>query len=756
MIRLLLTLLLLHVPRLIVAQTNPASQETSRLAALARVWGHAKYFHPHLDGRAPIDWDSALIETIPLVRAARSTQEFRASIQFLLEKLGDPVTSVPLPGAPKVRGSSASGDLTYRWTRDSVLVIAAGSYFGLFGPDAQRKAGELAKLIPFARGVVFDLRATEAGGAFGMSALSGTIGPLLQLVSAEPLSAPGERRRVYYGYESQNQFASGQYRTGYFIQHAVSSRGSGGGRNIPAVFVLNEFAGLLPQMSSLQAAGRASIVYEGDVRAFEAGDIARLNLGEGLFAHIRQSEMLFADGTGGGFVPDVVLPFAGTARDVPLESALELATKTGGAMRRAAPIPSTVARTAERSYPLMLYPKTEYRLLAAFRLWNAIEHFFPYKSLLDEDWSSALSHAIPEFIAASDAKEYAIAVAHLAIRIHDSHSYVSSTVFNEQVLGDGFPPIRVRIVENAPLVTILFDSAAARQAGVELGDIVVAVDDEPAAARMERYARLLAASTPQSKRELASLSFMNGAVGSKVSLTLRGANGREKRVQLERRREDFNTLYHRERRTEIIRILPGNVGYADLDRLTYSMVDSMFATLADTRAIIFDMRGYPAGTVFAIAPRLTDSVRVAARIETPAVGHPLPESGATAMVNAFDQRFYPAAPGVARYRGPTFMLMDERSVSQAEHTGLWLRAANGTRFVGSSTAGADGEITTITLPGAITVGFTGQRVTFPDGSQVQRKGLTPDLAVRPTIAGIRAGRDEVLEAARLLALMGKQ
>ena len=53
----------------------------------------------------------------------------------------------------------------------------------------------------------------------------------------------------------------------------------------------------------------------------------------------------------------------------------------------------------------------------------------------------------------------------------------------------------------------------------------------------------------------------------------------------------------------------------------------------------------------------------------------------------------------------------------------------------------------MSLPGGITVGFTGQSVRFPDGRQLQRFGLMPDLGVAPTIQGIQEGRDEVLEKA---------
>ena len=43
--------------------------------------------------------------------------------------------------------------------------------------------------------------------------------------------------------------------------------------------------------------------------------------------------------------------------------------------------------------------------------------------------------------------------------------------------------------------------------------------------------------------------------------------------------------------------------------------------------------------------------------------------------------------------------------------------------------------------------ISGIGVFYPDKRPTQRVGIVPDLDVRPTLAGIRAGRDEVLEAA---------
>ena len=93
------------------------------------------------------------------------------------------------------------------------------------------------------------------------------------------------------------------------------------------------------------------------------------------------------------------------------------------------------------------------------------------------------------------------------------------------------------------------------------------------------------------------------------------------------------------------------------------------------------------------------------------------------------------------------MLVDERTISQAEHTGLFFEAANGTTFIGSPTMGANGDVTNFIMPGNISITFTGHDVRHADGRQLQRVGLEPQVPMSPTIAGIRAGRDEVLETA---------
>jgi C-terminal processing protease CtpA/Prc len=200
---------------------------------------------------------------------------------------------------------------------------------------------------------------------------------------------------------------------------------------------------------------------------------------------------------------------------------------------------------------------------------------------------------------------------------------------------------------------------------------------------------------------------------------------------------------------ETWRVFDGNIGYVDLTRLTPDQVDAMFDALMGTKAIVFDMRGYPHGAGWPIASRLDRMRGSAAAIYCRPQVTPFAPSDWAHTELCFEQVLAPTDK--PKYRGRTVMLIDERAMSQAEQTGLWFEAANGTRFVGSNSAGANGDTTEIVLPGGIHVVFTGHEVRHADGRQLQRIGLVPDVRVEPTVQGIRAGRDEVLE--RALALL---
>jgi C-terminal processing protease CtpA/Prc len=83
------------------------------------------------------------------------------------------------------------------------------------------------------------------------------------------------------------------------------------------------------------------------------------------------------------------------------------------------------------------------------------------------------------------------------------------------------------------------------------------------------------------------------------------------------------------------------------------------------------------------------------------------------------------------------------------------RVVPGAVVIGSTTACADGNVSQIPLPGGHRSMIIGIDVFYPDKTPTQRVGIIHDIEIGPTIAGDRAGRDEVLEEA-LRQILGSQ
>jgi hypothetical protein len=317
----------------------------------------------------------------------------------------------------------------------------------------------------------------------------------------------------------------------------------------------------------------------------------------------------------------------------------------------------------------MSYPDLAHRVLAAIRIWSVIEYFYPYKSLIS-DWNATLAESLPRFIAAANEDEYAAAVLQMVARVEDGHSGAFGHPATARLLGAWRAPIVVRQVENEFVVTALH-AALPTETDVRIGDRVISVDGEPLRARVDRLRPYLTASTETARINRLLGVALAGPRDSTATLSLRGADGRTRTVPVAR-----TQAFQPRVSGEPYRILENSIGYVDLTRLTVSQVDAMFEAFQSTRAIIFDMRGYPNGTAWSIAPRInTKEAKVGAVFRRAQV------SGAATFEEAASGFFFEQPLPTSdkpKYTGKTVMLIDDRAISQAEHSALFFEAANGT------------------------------------------------------------------------------
>lgn len=721
----------------------------ARIAALGRLWGEVKYFHPYLAYR-PIDWDSAFVAAYPRVAAARSRDEYAAAVQRMLDALGDPATRVmrprgqqPPPAAPRLK---AQGPLT-RWLDDSTLVVRLSALGDLADfPGVSVRLDSVGGLIDAARAVVLDLRGAavaedpqeepDVAAYFHMGYYGSPFDAHLVDV---PMTAPTHRARIYSGLPPQRGGSSGGYYAAFYAVDGIAIAPVPDARRRPLAAIVDERSSVPDAVLALAATGGIAVVAEGKSPSGAGSAAHTLELTDGVRVRVRTSEPADASGT---LRADTTLA-AGVPADAAVAAARALLRRqqstSGATNRAAAPAPAAVAR-AEAPYAERAYPDSAHRVLAAYRFWTAINYFYPYKHLIGEDWDAVLPASIARLEQARDSTEYALAIVEMVRHIHDSHGFVQSRVLSQRI-GRGRVPVRVRMIEGRPVITAVLDSTGAR-AGLRVGDEVLAVDGEDVGARHRRLDPPTAFSTPQAEADAKAGMLTRGPEGSTAVLVVQGGDGQRREVRVPR--VPYSpAVFGAERSGPVLRLLPGNVGYADLARLTVPQVDSMFELFGGTQAIVFDMRGYPNGTAWAIAPRLADRPGKAAAL----FRRPLRDSPDTTMRTMVEFTQLIPRTDKPRYTGRTVMLIDERAASQAEHTGLFFEAANATKFIGTPTVGANGDVTNVVLPGDIVANFSGHDVRHADGRQLQRLGLRPDVDARPTIAGVRAGRDEVLEAA---------
>jgi C-terminal processing protease CtpA/Prc len=311
---------------------------------------------------------------------------------------------------------------------------------------------------------------------------------------------------------------------------------------------------------------------------------------------------------------------------------------------------------------------------------------------------------------------------------------VSGSAALDEEIGVAGLGVIVQRIEGQPAVTAI-PNEAARTAGLAIGDVIVSVDGEAFEARAQRLRKYIAASNPWGHALRADATALRGAPGSTAALVVRGKDDKPREVRIQR------VITPPRPTGDPYKLLEGGVGYVDLNILERAQVDAMFTAFEKAPSIVFDMRGYPNGTAWSIAPRLNvRGTKMAAMFFRQLVG---------GQEEAARLQFLQPIPPTEGplYKGQTVMLIDERTISQAEHTGLFLEAANGTKFIGTRTAGANGDVTTTCLPGNVCVMFTGHDVRHADGRTLQRVGLEPDIEVRPTLKGLRDGKDEVLDRA---------
>lgn len=379
----------------------------------------------------------------------------------------------------------------------------------------------------------------------------------------------------------------------------------------------------------------------------------------------------------------------------------------------------------------------EMRMLSLFRYWNIVNYFSPYKNLMDQRWDKSLMEAIPDFVNSRDEVDYNIAILKLAAKTNDSHSFVSSSTISRNIKGIFYLPLSLKFIDGKTVVTKVL-----KDIGIKPGDIIEKINGKPINDIRNELTPFIAASTPASLQRDINARLISGPLNESLVLTVSNDFGIfDKSVSRGLNSTDYYALLN-SNDSDIWQyiIYKGKLfGYIDMRRLEVSQISKMFSDLWNTDALVIDIRNYPKGTMWSMIDYLFTRKVTVAKFLAPDPNFPGTFLWTSATIGTGTSKNV--------YNNTIYILFNEDTQSQAEYSIMAFEQHPKAIKIGSQTAGADGNVSIVYLPGGIMAYFTGLGTFYPDGRQTQRIGIIPDFEVKPTIKGIRERRDEVLEYA---------
>ncbi len=365
------------------------------------------------------------------------------------------------------------------------------------------------------------------------------------------------------------------------------------------------------------------------------------------------------------------------------------------------------------------------RIGVVITAWNVFQHFYPYFDVVHSDWEVILKKTLFEVQDNKDEKDFLTSLRKMTASLDDGH-------------------IRVRHPSEGNLkpLPLIFDYledqiviVATSSDQLQKGDILMELDGKPAGELLLSYEEIMSGS-PQWKKQKALREFSKDD-SAKISDMKIKRDDRELKVQVVR------TLPppQYDRPDNVSEIQEG-IYYVNLCKATMEEIEKRIQEISKAKGVVFDLRGYP-NSNHPIIGYIIDTPVQSAKWLKPLIIYPDHEN-----ITGYDTTGrWKIEPMQPRIQGKIVFLTDENAISYGESVMGIIEYYNLAEIVGSQTAGANGNVNSVTTLGGFNIRWTGMKVLKHDDSQHHMVGIIPTCPMEPTIKGIREGRDELLEKA---------
>ncbi|MBV6320621.1 S41 family peptidase [Duganella violaceipulchra] len=381
------------------------------------------------------------------------------------------------------------------------------------------------------------------------------------------------------------------------------------------------------------------------------------------------------------------------------------------------------------------------RLADALQLWGALRYFYPYDDVLGIDWNEMLDEALAHAARDADTLAFRATLSHMTATLRDGHAWIRSASFHDEYV----PPLRLALIDGhayaVPRRTA--DGVPCDTPVIPSGSELVSVDGLSVPARRDAMLYLRAGASETARQADAEEFMLAGREDVPAAIVYTTLSGELRRASLRRSISSFALTCPAS--LPALRAIHTGIWYVDLSRVTEAEVQAAMPSLARASAIIFDVRGYvtvdPALLGHFSGERLSGPLT-----EIPLIASPRPQDW---QWRRLQRHFEALQPHIA---ARAFYLTGGGTISASETYLQIVRHHQLGTIVGERTAGTSGDVASMVLPGGFTAYWTGLRFLRQDGERFHGLGVTPDVEVHPSLAGLMDGRDEVLDTAVELAV----
>ncbi len=715
----------------------PSERELRNLTAFARLYGYVRYFHPSDEVAGLGDWDGFVIDGIRAVESAGNAGELARILGALFAPIAPTVaiapTGSPLPAVAS--GGAREGRVYTYWHHTGVGIE------GNVGPYSSRRM------------IVGDAMKVGEGGLYQVLDARSYRGKRIRLRGAARAEVDGKTGTAHMYIAVVRENGQEGFVDEMLDRPIIERRWD----SYEITGKVDDDATRLAVGLDLKGEGRAyfdqlslwvdgTLIAELDNRGFEKGVVGEVPTGWRHYNHPGPRYRSAVVGTKPRAGRRAVLITRDPAARVSLPTPERPLVVDLGDVR--ARVPLAVVTEGKRTVPvaqpgsdLGVPPRPEgffasgndraTRLAGAIIGWNVFQHFYPYFDVVETDWTEVLETSLREAAVAKDEVEHLFGLRRLVAKLHDGHGNVRHEAYSQSHA----LPVIWAWVQGQLVITAVTGEAAKV---LRPGDVVRALDRRPVADWVAELSPQISAAAPQWRQWRLLGDLRSGTSAGPVALAVSYLGAGPERAVTLRRIERGKESDAEETRPEPIATLEPGIMYIDYERATMDDIRAAAAELAKARGIVIDARGYPRNGWVAIEhliDRPVDSARWLVPIQT--------RPDRLEMKMSFSN--WSLSPKAPRFRGKIAFLIDGRAISAAEtYLGIVEHYKLGA-IVGEATAGTNGNINPFTAPGGYTMWWTGMRVLKHDGSQHHGIGILPTIPAARTIAGVAAGRDELLE-----------